>query len=151
MLLGGFEKEIIKLTDLHARTQLKKELASRAKEVKDFLDSCEALVGTVRAYIAAAEDSKAEDFLQLSDTDQQKMLDVCQQHIDNVLRRCLSPKTRSRRTVHCSRFLQFKTHACVCRVLFSTCKTAVQPTCVSSRKSPIMHSACLHLHGCFLI
>ena len=132
MLLGGFEKEIIKLTDLHARMQLKKELASRAKEVKDFLDSCEALVSTVRAYIAAAEDSKAEVFLQL-------------------LRRCLSPKTRSRRTVHCSRFLQFKTHACVCRVLFSTCKTAVQPTCVSSRKSPIMHSACLHLHGCFLI
>ena len=71
MLLGGFEKEIIKLTDLPARMQLKKELASRAKEVKDFLDSCEA-------------DSKAEDFLQLSDTDQQKMLDVCQQHIDNV-------------------------------------------------------------------
>ena len=63
MLLGGFEKEIIKLTDLHARMQL---------------------VSTVRAYIAAAEDSKAEDFLQLSDTDQQKMLDVCQQHIDNV-------------------------------------------------------------------
>ena len=55
MLLGGFEKEIIKLTDLHARMQLKRELASRAKEVKDFLDSCEALVSTVRAYIAAAE------------------------------------------------------------------------------------------------
>ena len=84
MLLAGFEKETIKLTDLHARMQLKKELAIRAKEVKDFLDSCEALVSTDRAYIAAAEDSKAEDFLQLSDTDQQKMLDVCQQHIDNV-------------------------------------------------------------------
>ena len=84
MLLGGFEKETVKLTDLRARRQLKKELAIRAKEVKDFLDSCEALVSTVRAYIAAAEDSKAEDFLQLSDTDQQKMLDVCQQYIDNV-------------------------------------------------------------------
>ena len=84
MLLSGFEKETIKLTDLHARMPLKKELAIRAKEVKDFLDSCEALVSTVRAYIAAAEDSKAEDFLQLSYTDQQKMLDVCQQHIDNV-------------------------------------------------------------------
>ena len=84
MLLGGFEKETIKLTDLRARMQLRKALAIRAKEVKDFLDSCEALVSAVRAYIAAAEDSKAEDFLQLSDTDQQKMLDVCQQHTDNV-------------------------------------------------------------------
>ena len=71
--------------------------AIQAKEVKDFLDSSEALVSTVRAYIAAAEDSKAEDFLQLSDTDQQKMLDVCQQHIDNVSEKMSVTKDKIRK------------------------------------------------------